>query len=266
MILIIVITGMIAGVLSGLLGVGGGVVIVPVLTYLYEGQAHFNSAEIIHLAVGTSLASMMFTTAGGVFSHFKYGHYKGMAPSIFWGMIPGLWLGAWSGNFLNSMASSVMLKMVFMCTAMLVAFRMVWSPHLFFQEPKKHFSALMFCFIGMVIGAISSLIGIGGGIFLLPILAYLGLPPAKASAATSIGTFSSVCMGTVGCIYFGWGNIQAEGVTGYVYWPWAVLIGLIGMVLAPVGVWLSRRLKVKVIRKLFALILVLIAVRMGFNL
>ncbi len=268
MIFIILITGLVAGVLSGLLGIGGGVVIVPVLSYLYPFHPGLTGNEIMHLAVGTSLASMIFTSAAGMISHFRFGHYTGMSPSIFQGLIPGLWLGAWSGNFLNSLASPEILKIAFMLVVMVIAFRMIFSPQLFYQtQHQKHFSPHVFFLIGLVIGAISSLIGIGGGIFLVPILAYMGLPPYQVSAATSIGTFCTVCMGTIGSIYFGWGTIpHLEGVTGYVYWPWAVLIGMAGMMLAPLGVWLSRRLPVSIIRKLFALILVLIALRMGFNL
>lgn len=268
MILAILLTGLIAGILSGLLGIGGGVVIVPVLSYLYTLHPEFTQPQMMHLAIGTSLASMIFTTAGGLVSHLRYGHYVGMSPSIFWGLIPGLWLGAWGGNFLNSLASPSILKIIFMCVAVLIAFRMLFSPQLFFhQQNQRIFSIKTFCLIGLVVGAISSLIGIGGGIFLVPILAYMGLPPFQVSAATSVGTFCSVCMGTVGSIYFGSSVMQGyEGITGYVYWPWAILIGVAGMMLAPVGVWLSRRLPVSVIRKLFAFILVLIALRMGFNL
>lgn len=268
MIFIILLTGIMAGILSGLLGIGGGIIIVPVLSYLYQLHPGLTSAEIMHLAVGTSLASMIFTTAGGVVSHKRYGHYAGISPSIFWGLIPGLWIGAWSGNFLNSLASPTVLKIVFMIVTMVIAFRMIFFPHLFFNpQSQKHFTPTVFFCIGLVIGAISSLIGLGGGIFLVPILAYMGLPPYQVSAATSIGTFCSVCMGTIGSIYFGWGNMHDEqGVTGYVYWPWAVLIGVAGMMLAPFGVWLSRKLPVSTIRKLFALILVLISLRMGFNL
>jgi uncharacterized membrane protein YfcA len=268
MIIIILLTGVMAGVLSGLLGIGGGVIIVPVLTTLYESQALFNADQIMHLAVGTSLASMIFTTAGGLASHLRYGHYKGITPSLFWGLIPGLWIGAWSGNFLNSLASPQLLKIIFMIVAMFIALRMILSPHLFFHHgPQKQFSPWVFLLIGLVIGSLSSLIGIGGGIFLVPILAYMGMPPYQVSAATSIGTFCSVCMGTIGSVYFGWGSIPGqEWVTGYVYWPWAVLIGMAGMILAPTGVWLSRKLPVSIIRKLFALILVAIAVRMAFNL
>jgi uncharacterized membrane protein YfcA len=267
MIFIIFFTGIFAGILSGLLGIGGGVVIVPVLSYFDQAFPGLNHAQIMHLAVGTSLASMIFTTLSGVISHLRYGHFVGISPSIFRGLIPGLWLGAWVGNLLNSLASFEALKIIFMIVAIVIAIRMIFSPHLFFHKERKHYSTLVFCLIGVVIGSVSSLIGIGGGVFLVPILAYMGLPPSQVSAATSIGTFCSVSMGTIGSIYFGWHSILQgqEWVTGYVYWPWAVLIGVAGMMMAPLGVWLSRRLPVSSIRKLFALILVLVAVRMGFN-
>lgn len=264
MILVILFTGVLAGLLSGLLGIGGGVVIVPVLASFPQVFPELSLADIMHLAVGTSLASMIFTTSAGVFSHIRYGHYTGISPTIFWGLVPGLWIGAWNGNLLNSVASPNTLRLAFMGVAILIAIRMVLFPHLFFQKRREHFSVLVFGLIGLVVGSVSSLIGIGGGVFLVPILAYIGFPPYQVSAATSIGTFCSVAMGTFGSIYLGWGQIpNQEWVTGYVYWPWAVLIGLAGMMLAPLGVWLSRRLPVSIIRKLFALILVLVALKMG---
>ena len=276
MILLILMTGIIAGLLSGLLGIGGGVIIVPVLIYCYQAHALFPPDQIMHFAVGTSLAAMILTTAGSLFSHVKHNHYTEIALPFFWWLMPGLWIGAWSGNFLNSLASLEVLKIVLILIIMIMAFRLLCSPHLFFRSAteaesakssSRSFSSPVFLSIGIGVGTMSSLVGIGGGLFLWPILAYMRLRPIEVSAATSIGTFGSVCMGTIGSIYFGWGMMSDnEWVTGYVYWPWALLIGITGMMCAPIGVWLSRRLPVSAIKKLFALILVLIAARIGFNL
>ena len=149
--------GAFAGTVAGLLGVGGGLIIVPVLVVLFARQG-IESSIIMHLAVGTSLATIVVTSISSVYSHHRHG---AVLWRVFWRLTPGIVIGAWLGAWLASMLPTREFKLIFGVFELLVAAQMAFG----FKPPP---SSALPCGLGLagagsLIGTISAIIGIGGG-------------------------------------------------------------------------------------------------------
>ncbi|VAW69081.1 Protein of unknown function DUF81, partial [hydrothermal vent metagenome] len=171
--------GAFAGVLAGLLGIGGGLIIVPVLAAIFSSLGM--PAEIImHLALGTSLASILATSASSVYSHHK-------KQAVSWPrcikLTPGILLGAWSGGLLASNLSSDVLKPVFAGFELVVAAYMLLGTKA--RAHNRSPSLINFTFSGGFIGFISSIVGIGGGTITVPWLMWHGSSIHKAIATSA---------------------------------------------------------------------------------
>ncbi len=250
-----------AGILAGLLGVGGGLIIVPALAYLYLGFG-FEASLIMQLAVGTSLATIVATSASSTWSHHKkaavmWPIFIRIAPAITVGVVLGAY---WAVNI-----SSDTLKQIFGVVEMLVAVRMlvgIYAPaHP--DRPQGHSSQKGHQIAGLGIGIFSALIGIGGGIFMVPYLTWrmVGIRQAVATSAAC-----GLPIAIVGCISFialGLNQSQLpQYATGFVYWPSVLVIGVSSVAMAPLGVHLAHRIPTKALKTVFALLLVAVSVQM----
>ena len=250
-------TGLVAGVMAGLLGVGGGLVIVPVLVWLFR-KLGMEESVVMHLAVGTSLATIVMTSISSVRSHHRRGAVRW---PLFWQLTPGIVVGALLGAVIAEQLETLWLQRVFGAFAILVSFQMVFSskvqPHR--QLPGKPGMAAA----GGMIGTISSVVGIGGGSMTVPFLTWNNLPMVNAVATSSACGLPIAIAGATGFLVAGWGNQALPAwSSGYLYWPAAAGIVVTSVLMAPVGARLAHQLPVKTLRKIFAALLFVIGIRL----
>lgn len=253
--------GLAGGLLAGLLGVGGGIVIVPVL-YLVQGSLAVDDEVRMKLAVATSLATIIFTSLSSARSHAKRGAIdrqlvrQWTAPIL---------LGVIAGTAVASLVPGLVLTAVFATVASIVAIRMILTG----KEPSgdgRFPNRFVQWFSGAIVGGISAFMGIGGGTLSVPILTAFGHDIRRAVGTASALGFVIAIPGTLGYILAGW---QAEnlpmGSLGYVNLIALVLIIPTTMAAAPAGAWLAHKLPRRVLGVAFGLFLAATAARMFYD-
>jgi uncharacterized membrane protein YfcA len=259
--LLYLVTGVCAGLLSGLLGVGGGLIIVPLLTLMFT-RLQFPDAHIMHLALGTSLATIIATSISSARSHHRHGNVNWQAVRR---IAPGILIGALLGAGMAAQLHSDWLKWLFALFVLYVGTQMLLD----FSPPPGHRlpGTIGLATVGALIGTLSSLVGIGGGTLSVPFLIYCNCPARSAiGTSASIGIFIALA-GSTGYIAAGW---QVTGLPesslGFVYLPAFAGITLASIVSAPLGVRLAQRLPVALLKKLFALLLYALGLKMLWSL
>ncbi len=249
--------GAFAGVLAGLLGVGGGLVIVPVLAFVFTGLG-FAGDSIMHLAVGTSLATIVLTSISSVRAHHRRG---AVLWSVFWRLMPGIVLGAWLGAAIAHSLPSPDLRLVFGVFELVVATQMGFG-----LKPAPHRglpAAAGMGLAGGVIGTISAIIGVGGGTLTVPFLAWCNVAMRNAVATSAACGLPIAVAGTVGFVVAGWGEAGLPAwSSGYIYWPAFAGVSVASALFAPLGARLAHSLPTAVLKRLFALLLALLGLRM----
>jgi uncharacterized membrane protein YfcA len=251
------VSGMISGVAAGLLGVGGGVIIVPILSYAFEAMGF--PVEAQHVAVASSLAIIIPTGSMSARSHYKRGAVdldvlKLWAPFVLGGTLIGGLMARWfTGDTL---------RIVFGLIALLVAINIVTPLQ---QRLMGHLkgSALTHRSAASIVGYISALMGIGGGSLSVPTMVAFGETMHKAvGTGAAIGVFIAIG-GTIGFIISGWGVTGVPPLSlGYVNLIAFVLVGGFAALTAPLGAALAHRLDQKTLRYVFAAFLTLVAINM----
>lgn len=250
--------GALAGLLSGLIGIGGGLVVVPLLNMIFRLQPEISPALIMHLAVATSLSSILFTALSSAKSHARRGcvlwpYVKGLAPSI----ILGTFCAAW----LTSHMSTAGLKGFFVFFLFFVAAQMTFD---FYPHPRKTMpGAGVLSSAGFIIGGVSSLVGLGGGSMSVPFLRWCGVPMRQAVGTSVAISWPIAVSGTIGFIIAGWGapDLPAWSL-GYVSLPATLGIACSSVFFAPLGVKLAHTLPVAALRRFFAAFLCITACEM----
>ena len=254
-------TGIFAGFLAGLLGVGGGLVIVPVLAFIFAAQ-DFPAAQIMHLALGTSLASIMFTSISSLRTHHAHG-------AVNWRVVrdiaPGIVAGTLGGTVVAAQLSTTFLKVFFVVFLYYVATQMILNIK---PKPSRELPGKVGMFgAGSVIGAVSSLVGIGGGTLSVPFMTWCNVRLHQAIGTSAAIGFPIAAAGAAGYVANGWalGTLPAYSL-GFVYLP--ALAGLVAasVLTAPFGARLAHRLPVARLKKFFALLLYALGTRMLFSL
>ncbi len=249
--------GVLAGFLGGLLGVGGGLVIVPALIWANRALG-IDQAVGVHLAVGTSLATIVMTSLSSIWAHQRRG-------AVLWPLVgrisPGIVAGSWAGALLAERLSSAWLQRVFAGFVLAIGVRMFFG-----GTPKAHrglpglpgLSA-----VGTLIGLISALVGIGGGSLTVPFLTWCSVSMRNAVATSSACGLPIALAGTMGFVVAGWGDPRLPpAATGYVYWPAFVGVAVASVGAAPVGAWAAHALPVGVLRRVFAALLLGVGLKM----
>lgn len=254
----LIFTGAIAGVLAGLLGVGGGIVIVPVLILMFD-FLNVSDGIGMHLAVATSLATIIPTSFSSMRSHRSKGNVD-MDLIKLWA--PVIFIGAAIGGVLSKFLDSSYLTMIFGFIALAVAINMVLPKKVILGESLPQ-GLIGRRFTPVGIGLFSSLMGIGGGTLSVPILTAFSFPVHRA-----VGTASAfgLVIAIPAVLGFIWSGIGIEGrppfTLGYVNIPAAVLIFSISVFTAPMGSGLAQRLDSQKLRLAFAIFLFLSSIRM----
>jgi uncharacterized protein len=249
--------GSFIGFMAGLLGIGGGGMMVPILTSIF--LAHGIAVEnVVHLALGTSMASMVITT----FSSFRSHNSKG---GVIWkavkGMTPGIVLGTFLATFLASYLSSIYLAIFFALFMAFVSSQMFLNKK---PKPSRELSGSTgLFFAGSTIGAISALVSIGGGSLTVPYLTWQNVEIKKAIGTSAAIGLPIAIAGTLGYVINGWElSPSGEYIFGYVYLPAVVLISLTSFITAPYGAQMAHKLPVAILKKVFAALLIILSVKM----
>ncbi len=252
------ITGILAGTLAGLLGIGGGLVTIPCLLFIFS-QTDIAPSMLMHLAIGTSLSAMVFNTLSASYSHKRK---KAVLLSAVKPMLIGIAAGSFLGATIARMLSSGFLEILFGSFECLVGIRFLLpkKDHIVDTADLPPFWALSG--IGFGVATFSTMLGIGGGVLNVPILHHFKVPLKKA-----IGTASalSFCITTFGAIYYLFLGINAPDTPlslGYIYLPGFVLVSIFAFSAAPFGVKLAHRLPTKILKRIFGVALLIIGLLM----
>jgi len=253
--------GLAVGFLAGLLGIGGGMVMVPMLVFVFTAKG-FPVEHMMHLALATALATIAFTSLSSVRAHHRHGGVdwavaRTMAP----GILTGSLMAALAAGFIPTRPLAIFFTgfMFYAAAQMFVEIK----PRAGRQLPGR---AGLFA-AGASIGAISSVLAAGGAFLSIPFLAWCNLPLKRAIGTAAANGFPIAVAGTVGYVLQG-SRVPdlPEWSLGYVYLPALLLIVAASMPMAPLGARLAHRLPVKRLRVVFALMLFALGLRMLANL
>lgn len=249
--------GGVAGILAGLLGVGGGIVIVPMLVLAFGWQG-FPPDLIMRMALGTSMTSIIFTSISSSLAH----HGRGAVDwSVVRAVAPGIVIGTYGGSFLASKVPAQYLQLFFVAFLLYVATQMLGGKK---PKPSRHLPGMIgMSAAGGGIGLVSSLVGIGGGTLSVPFMLWHNVEVRRAIGTSAAIGFPIALAGSLGYFVNGLGvPARPEWSAGYLYLPALTGIVVVSMVTAPYGVRLAHRLPVDRLKKGFAILLLLVAVKM----
>lgn len=248
--LLYLLLGACAGVLAGLFGVGGGIIIVPVLVFSFTLQG-FDPAILTHLAVGTSLASIIFTSVNAVREHQRKGAVRW--PIFAW-MAVGILVGAGLGALTAEAIAGPDLQKIIGVFAVLVSLQMALNlkPKASQKVPGK----LGLTLAGSVIGWASAIFGVGGGSLTVPFLTWRSVPMQQAVATSSACGLPIALVSALSFMILGWHDphLPAHSL-GFIYLPALLGVALTSMVFARFGARLAHRLSPQLLKRLFAALL-----------
>jgi len=253
--------GAFAGFFAGLLGIGGGAVMVPLLVMMFAAQG-FSSGEIMHLALGTSMAAILFTSISSVRTHHAHG-------AVLWPIVvritPGIILGTLLGTYIASLITTKVLALIFTIFICYVSVQMLLN-----VKPKPHREmpgALVTSMVGAFIGGLSCLVAIGGGALSVPFMTWCNVRVQHAIGTSAAIGFPIALGGALGYIWNGWGVATLpEGSLGFVYLPAVLGVAIASIMTAPIGARLTHRLPVATLKRIFAAILLILAGKMFWGL
>lgn len=250
------ILGSLAGVVAGLFGIGGGVLIVPVLVFTFELQGM--SPEVLtHAAVATSLATIVATSVSSTLAHNKKGAVQW---DIFKPVTLGILLGAFLGVKTAGQMSGQWLQIILGCFVILVAIQMALNLKPAAQDTQT--SKTGFAVAGGFIGWLSSIFGIGGGTLSVPFFSWRGINMQQAVATSAACGLPIAIIGALTNIWEGWGNPEMpEWSAGFIYLPALFGIVITSSIFAKVGAKLAHRLPGPVLKRIFAVFLLCVGVR-----
>ncbi|MEM8843811.1 MAG: sulfite exporter TauE/SafE family protein [Pseudomonadota bacterium] len=256
-ILIFILLGIVVGLAAGLFGIGGGAIMVPILTTFFLMQG-VPAEMVIHVALGTSMASIIGTSLSSLFAHHK-------RQSVIWPIVksiaPGVILGSLLATYFVAHVSSKVLAIFFTCFISYVAVQMFLN---FQPAPSRQIPGKVpIFFAGSGIGLISAIVAIGGGTLTVPFLAWHNIPLKKAIGTSAAVGFPIAVSGTIGYVINGWDVSDKQSyLYGFIYLPAVLLISLASYFTAPIGARWAHNLSVPTLKKVFALFLVLISIKM----
>lgn len=252
--------GVFSGILAGMLGIGGGMILVPILTFMLLKQG-VPAEHVVHSSLATALAVIMFTSISSMHAHHKAG---GIHWNIVRALTPGILLGGLLGTKLVSYLPTRELALVFGCFVIFSAYQMFAD-----KKPKPNrtlpkTSGLIG--VGTVIGCVSSLVGAGGGFISVPFMVWCNISIRNAVSTSAALGFPIAVFSSLGYIINGQ-HLEGmpTGSWGYVYWPAVLCVAVMSMLTAPLGAKLAHSLPVKQIKRAFALLLSAVALSMIYK-
>jgi len=255
--LVYLLAGAVAGVLAGLLGVGGGIVIVPALVFAFQAQG-FLEHLLVHMAVGTSLATIVLTSISSVRAHHRRGAVQW---PLFWRLTPSIVVGSLLEAVIADWLPADVLRTVFAVFVLIVSAQMGFgakpSPH---RDLLKTFGMAA---AGMVIGSISAIVGIGGGSLTVPFLVWCNTAMRTAVAVSAACGLPIALAGSVGFLVTSLNETGLpEWSSGYLYWPAGAGIAVASVLFAPLGAHLAHQISAARLKRVFALFLAIVGLRL----
>lgn len=249
--------GAVVGVLAGMLGIGGGLVIVPVLLFMFKYLLDIGPDHAMPIAIATSLSTVIFTGLSSARTHFSLGNID---LSIVVYCAFGIAIGAVLGAYFATVISGLVLKRIFAVLVILIALQMIFGKN---RQSTNTLNKPALSVVGLGSGIISALMGIGGGAILVPLLVWFQINMKKAIGCASLCTVVIASFGTMSFVVNG---LDVENLPsyafGYVYIPATIGIAVTSMITAPIGAKLTSKLDVKKLKRIFAFFLVLVSIRM----
>lgn len=240
--------GAFAGFVAGLLGVGGGLIMVPVLLYLLAPT--IEQSILMHTAVGTALAAIVFTSISSVYAHHSHG-------AIIWRyfakLTPTILLGAYCGAFAAKQMSFDFMRIFFASFEISVALIMWFSVSA--SGHADNLSRWIWVIVGYIIGLVSAIVGIGGGTMTTPFLTYNNLAIKNAIATSAAVGMPIAIAGSVGFMIAGIDVEAATGGLGFVNFKALFCIVVASVLFAPLGAKVTHRVDSKILKKGFAIFL-----------
>ncbi len=245
--IVYLLAGVVAGLLGGLFGLGGGAIVVPVLIYSFT-FSKFDDAFLTHLAIGTSLACIVVTSLVSIYTHQRRSAVRWRLALA---LMPAIGLGVVAGGVFATSVSGVILQLLFGLFLMAVAVQMGFGGH-----PKSHREIpgpVGASGAGAGIGFLSGIFGIGGGSLSVPFLIYCNVPITHAIATSATLGFPIALLGATTYAFRGWGVADLpEGAVGFVFLPALVGIVITSIPFARIGATLAHRLPAENLKRSFA--------------
>ena len=259
-ILMLMLCGSISGFLAGLLGIGGGMILVPFMILVFN-HLGFSQDVIVHMAIATGMCTILFTTSSAIWAHHKHG-------SIDWKLVaalsPGMVFGGLIGG--SELFEALKTSWLSLCFAVFIVYTSIQM--LLNKKPKAGRDLPgplgLFSFGGFA-GALASLVGAGGAFITVPFMLWCNVKPHTAMATSSGLGLPVAAAATLGYMYGSWGipNLPA-GSMGFVYLPAVACIVVVSIFTAPFGAKLARKLDIAQLKRVFGVMLLLLAAFM-FN-
>jgi uncharacterized protein len=250
--------GLCVGLLAGLLGIGGGLMLVPLMAWVL-GQRNSGSDHVLHVAIATSLAVILLTSISSVYAHHQRGALRWPIALQF---TPGILLGSWVGSWISSNLPTRTLLMVFCVFVLFSAYQMLLN-----KKPKPSRSlppTAGMLGVGGVIGLLAGMMGTGGAFIAVPFLTWCNVASQSAVATSAAIGLPIAIAGALGYIYHGWGvDTGIAHTLGFVYWPAVLVISTASVIAAPVGAKLAYKLSGPQLKKAFACLLIVLGCSMG---
>ena len=250
--------GVVVGFMAGLLGIGGGGIMVPTLTSIFLAQG-IPVEQVVHMALGTAMASIIVTSFASMRAH----HQKG---AVMWNVVKvmagGVIIGTFAATFLATYMKSAQLAIFFAIFMAYVSIQMAIDKK---PKPSRELSSPPALFgAGTFIGVISALVSIGGGSLTVPYLIWQNVDLKRAIATSAAIGFPLSIAGTVGYILNGFlqSSNATEMMVGFVYMPAVILISIMSYFTAPFGAKMAHTLPVGKLKKIFALLLMALSIKM----
>jgi len=251
--------GAISGFFAGLLGIGGGVILVPGLLWIFSASGLMVEPSM-QLAVGTSLATIFVTALSSYWGHRRHGAVHGR---VWLRMAPGLVAGGLAGAVIAGQMASETLVVVFALFMFSVALLLLRDVKPRRARPLPGGAGLFMA--GVIIASVSALLGIGGGTLTTPYLLWHRFDLRQAIATSAACGVPVTGAGAVGYLLADWHSSMSAAMpwqTGYVYWPAVISLSVSAMLTAPWGAGLTHSLPVGTMRKIFALLLVVVGIHL----
>jgi uncharacterized protein len=253
--------GIIAGLLSGLLGIGGGIFTVPSFLFFFNFFG-YPPTYTIHVAIGTSLGVMIFTAVSSSWAHFlkkgiQWDYLRYYAPGIICGTV----LGALIADSLPSRQLILFFSAYIFCFGVyfIISSLKKGNPYNL-QEGLKPPHHITTASVGLIGGTICSILGVGGAPITVP---FLTSHRVKLTHAISTSAFVSLLVGSFGTLsylYFGLNNAISNGSLGYLYLPGMVITGIASVFSAPLGTNLAYILPTRILRAFFGVFLIIVSI------
>lgn len=257
LVVLCLVLGAVVGVLAGLLGIGGGLIIVPILVFLFQKLLDISIEYGMQMAIATSLSTVIFTGLSSARSHYKLGNIDTKIVII---CAIGIALGASLGALFAVQISGVVLKRIFAALVIIIALQMIFGRN---RVSQFSIGKPTLATIGVGSGFISALMGIGGGAILVPILVWFQTHIKTAIGCAALCGVVIATFGTISFIVSGWNaEFLPQYALGYVYLPATIGIALTSMITAPIGAKLTAKLDTQKLKKIFAVFLVLVSIRL----